>query len=63
MSDRLIVAANVDGDLDAAVRPKSLAIFIGKRKGRENLSAFLSPRRAVQAVLAHFLLAGPPGTG
>ena len=63
MSDRLIVADNVDGDLDAALRPKSLDNFIGQRKGRENLSVFISAARARQEALDHVLLAGPPGLG
>jgi Holliday junction DNA helicase RuvB len=63
MSDRLIAGDTVDGDMDAALRPKSLDNFIGQRKGRENLSVFISAAKARQEALDHVLLAGPPGLG
>ena len=63
MTDRLVTRTPVDEDIDAALRPKTLAQFIGQKKARENLSVFVGAARKRQEALDHVLLAGPPGLG
>ncbi len=48
---------------DAALRPTSLAEFIGQQQMRENLSIFIEAARARNDALDHVLLFGPPGLG
>lgn len=63
MNDRVIALGRQADDLDAALRPKTLAQFIGQKKSRENLDVFISAARKRQEALDHVLLAGPPGLG
>ncbi|MBL6761795.1 MAG: Holliday junction branch migration DNA helicase RuvB [PS1 clade bacterium] len=67
MSERL-VDRNVQSDDaaqngDAAMRPKTLADFVGQQKGRENLAIFIEAAKKRGDALDHVLLAGPPGLG
>jgi Holliday junction DNA helicase RuvB len=50
-------------DADAAMRPKTLADFVGQQKGRENLAIFIEAAKKRGDALDHVLLAGPPGLG
>ncbi len=63
MSDRLIDQEVQSEDVDAAMRPKTLEDFVGQKKGRENLSVFITAAKQRGDALDHVLLAGPPGLG
>ncbi len=63
MTDRLVSRARQEDDVDVALRPKTLAQFIGQKKECENLSVFIGAARKRQEALDHVLLAGPPGLG
>ena len=63
MSDRLIDQEVQTEDVDAAMRPKTLEDFVGQKKGRENLSVFITAAKQRGDALDHVLLAGPPGLG
>lgn len=63
--DRIINAA-VKGDdetFDRAIRPKSLADYIGQPAVREQMEIFIGAARARHEALDHVLLFGPPGLG
>ncbi|MFA7439571.1 MAG: Holliday junction branch migration DNA helicase RuvB [Sphingomonadaceae bacterium] len=61
--ERLTSPERRAGDADAALRPKSLAEFIGQKAARENLAVFIAAARNRQEALDHVLFAGPPGLG
>jgi Holliday junction DNA helicase RuvB len=64
-AERLMDAA-VDGDegaFEAALRPKTLAEFIGQERVREQLGLMLEAARQRRRVPDHVLLSGPPGLG
>ena len=61
--DRLISPARAGDDADAALRPKTLAEFVGQKAARENLRVFLDAAKARAEALDHVLLFGPPGLG
>ncbi|QIG53852.1 Holliday junction branch migration DNA helicase RuvB [Altererythrobacter sp. BO-6] len=50
-------------DPDAALRPKSLAEFVGQEAARENLSVFIESARSRGEAMDHTLFFGPPGLG
>ena len=50
-------------DADAALRPRTLADFVGQRASRENLAIFIAAAAARGEALDHVLLHGPPGLG
>jgi Holliday junction DNA helicase RuvB len=50
-------------DVDAALRPKTLAEFVGQRAARDNLRVFLDAAKARGEALDHVLFFGPPGLG
>lgn len=52
-----------EGDYDRALRPSSLAAFIGQHDARKKLEIFLRAARDRNEALDHVLLAGPPGLG
>jgi Holliday junction DNA helicase RuvB len=56
-------AAPQEGGLDRALRPLSLAEFVGQRAVRENLAVFIAAARARGEALDHVLFFGPPGLG
>lgn len=53
----------VELKLDAQLRPKSFAEFIGQRQVVENLRIFVEAAKQREDVLDHILLSGPPGLG
>jgi Holliday junction DNA helicase RuvB len=63
--DRLVGRAETSGEagLDRALRPVSLADFVGQRQARENLRVFIDAARGRREALDHVLLSGPPGLG
>ena len=52
-----------DGDLDAGLRPRSLADFIGQPRVCEQLELVLHGARGRGGTPDHILLSGPPGLG
>ena len=48
---------------EAAIRPQTLAEFVGQRALRENLSIFIAAARSRGEPLDHVLFHGPPGLG
>jgi len=64
--DRLISAAPASQQEEAferALRPKSLAEYVGQEKIRGQLSIFIEAARNRHEALDHVLLFGPPGLG
>src|SRR5579884_371484 len=61
-----LMDASADNDeraAEAALRPKSLADFVGQRKVREQLELVLHAAKGRGTAPDHILLAGPPGLG
>ncbi|HSG33501.1 MAG TPA: Holliday junction branch migration DNA helicase RuvB [Sphingomonadaceae bacterium] len=50
-------------DPDAALRPKTLAEFIGQEAARENLRVFIEAAKSRKEAMDHVLFHGPPGLG
>jgi Holliday junction DNA helicase RuvB len=65
MTDRLVSPDFAGGEdrLEASLRPRSLADYIGQRKAKENLKVFIDAARGRQEALDHVLFYGPPGLG
>ncbi|MBV9044087.1 MAG: Holliday junction branch migration DNA helicase RuvB [Alphaproteobacteria bacterium] len=62
--ERLVTPERVEDDsLEASLRPKRLADFVGQQQARENLSVFIQAAKARQEALDHVLFSGPPGLG
>src|SRR5882672_6838933 len=62
--NRLIAPERREEDeLEASLRPKRLAEFIGQKQARENLSVFIEAAKARGEPLDHVLFSGPPGLG
>src|ERR1700686_4510983 len=62
--NRLIAPERREEDeLEASLRPKRLAEFIGQQQARENLSVFIEAAKARGEPLDHVLFSGPPGLG
>lgn len=51
------------GSLETAIRPQSLAEFVGQDRLKENLKIFITAARARGEALDHCLLYSPPGLG
>lgn len=64
-TDRLIapVARDREDHVDRAVRPKSLADYIGQPVVREQMEIFISAAKKRREALDHTLVFGPPGLG
>lgn len=66
MSDERLVAAGhtpEDEALDRAIRPQTLAEYIGQPAVREQMDIFISAARQRGEALDHVLIFGPPGLG
>src|SRR3954466_15563554 len=65
MSEQRLVAPerSADDALEASLRPKRLADFVGQQQARENLSVFIDAAKARGEALDHVLFYGPPGLG
>jgi len=64
MTDRLVSADRQDDDaLEASLRPKRLADFVGQEQARANLQVFIDAAKARGEALDHVLFYGPPGLG
>lgn len=64
-SDRLIAAETVGNEdvIDRAIRPKTLADYIGQPAVREQMEIFINAARNRREPLDHVLIFGPPGLG
>ena len=63
-NDRMVAPERREDDaLEASLRPKRLAEFVGQRQARENLSVFIEAAKARNEALDHVLFSGPPGLG
>src|SRR3546814_13840222 len=63
MTDSITTPIRTPEDADAALRPKSLAEFVGQAVARENLRIFIEAAKARGDALAHVLFFGTPGLG
>ena len=63
--ERIVSGAAYEDDarLDASVRPKTLAEYIGQKRVKENIAIALEAARNRGEALDHVLLYGPPGLG
>ena len=62
--NRLIAPERGEEDaLEASLRPRRLAEFVGQAQARENLSIFIQAAKARAEALDHVLFSGPPGLG
>ncbi|HKD48183.1 MAG TPA: Holliday junction branch migration DNA helicase RuvB [Rhizomicrobium sp.] len=62
--DRILAPERGEDDtLEASLRPKRLADFVGQQQARENLSVFINAAKARSEALDHVLFYGPPGLG
>ncbi|HUH08688.1 MAG TPA: Holliday junction branch migration DNA helicase RuvB [Egibacteraceae bacterium] len=63
--DEILTSAQTigDADLDASLRPRRLAEFVGQRKVKEQLALVLEGARGRGAPADHLLFSGPPGVG
>ncbi|WP_043603110.1 Holliday junction branch migration DNA helicase RuvB [Novosphingobium sp. Rr 2-17] len=50
-------------DVDAALRPKTLAEFVGQAGAKDNLRVFIESARSRREAMDHVLFFGPPGLG
>ena len=65
-TDRLIAPQSGDQgeeQVDRAIRPRSLADYLGQRAVREQMEIFLAAARQRGEPLDHTLIFGPPGLG
>jgi len=63
MTETLLSPDRQPADPDAALRPKSLAEFVGQEAARENLRVFIESARQRREAMDHVLFIGPPGLG
>ena len=64
MTDNPLLSAQAQiEDADAAMRPKTLAEFVGQETARENLKVFIASAKARREAMDHVLFFGPPGLG
>ena len=62
--EEVLAATEVQGDeVDAGLRPTSLAEFVGQAEVKEHLAILLEAARQRGQAADHVLLAGPPGLG
>jgi holliday junction DNA helicase RuvB len=64
-SDRLIAVQHQREDdlIDRAIRPKSLADYVGQPAVRDQMEIFITAARKRKEALDHVLIFGPPGLG
>src|SRR5471032_2157224 len=63
-TDRIVTPERSEEDsLEASLRPKRLADFVGQQQARENLSIFIQAAKTRGEALDHVLFSGPPGLG
>ena len=64
-SDRIITASTTDDDeiIERAIRPRTLADYVGQQRVHEQMEIFIQAARNRQEALDHTLIFGPPGLG
>ena len=62
-SEHLAPERGEEDALEASLRPKRLADFVGQAQARENLSVFIDAAKTRGEALDHVLFHGPPGLG
>jgi len=64
-SDRIIAGSsnNEEEAIDRAIRPDTLADYVGQQHVREQMEIFIEASRQRQEALDHVLIFGPPGLG
>ncbi|MEZ5734323.1 MAG: Holliday junction branch migration DNA helicase RuvB [Novosphingobium sp.] len=64
MTDNPILSAQRQPeDADAALRPKTLAEFVGQAAAKDNLRVFIESAKSRREAMDHVLFFGPPGLG
>ena len=63
MTDPLLTPQRQPEDVDAALRPKTLAEFVGQAAAKDNLSVFIQSAKSRGEAMDHVLFFGPPGLG
>jgi Holliday junction DNA helicase RuvB len=65
LEERVVAAheLGVDGDFDAALRPRWLKEFVGQERVKEQLGLLIQGAREREESLDHLLFSGPPGLG
>lgn len=64
MTDNPLLSAHRQiEDADAALRPKTLAEFVGQTAAKDNLNVFIESAKSRKEALDHTLFFGPPGLG
>ena len=65
MSERIVSpnAGNEESATEFALRPKSLAEFVGQKRVRDQISVLLQSAKSRGVAADHMLLSGPPGLG
>ena len=63
--ERVVAARelDVDGDFDAALRPRWLDEFVGQERVKEQLGLLIEGARERKECLDHVMFSGPPGLG
>ncbi|MES2493512.1 MAG: Holliday junction branch migration DNA helicase RuvB [Pseudomonadota bacterium] len=59
----VLTAARQPEDPDTALRPKTLAEFVGQAAAKDNLRVFIESARSRREAMDHVLFFGPPGLG
>jgi Holliday junction DNA helicase RuvB len=59
----LLSSSRQPEDADAALRPKTLAEFVGQAAAKDNLSVFIESAKSRGEAMDHVLFYGPPGLG
>ena len=64
-TDRLVAAEVKQNEdvIDRAVRPRTLADYVGQPVAREQMEIFVAAARGRKEALDHTLIYGPPGLG
>ena len=64
-TDRLVSSESISDDeaLDRAIRPRTLADYVGQPAVKEQMEIFIPAARARGEALDHVLIFGPPGLG
>jgi Holliday junction DNA helicase RuvB len=66
MNDERIIGADATGEdeaIEASIRPRRLADYLGQQPVREQLGIYIEATRARGEALDHVLIFGPPGLG
>ena len=58
-----LTAQRLPDDADAALRPKTLAKFVGQAAAKDNLRVFIESAKSRGEAMDHVLFFGPPGLG